>query len=102
MPAFGDQRGEGKRFGMGKLNAAFFECFDPAAQRLAQLAVNGEAGRNLEQRRVQVPQLVGGDGGLDRRARGAVEFAGADLGDGRILVDPGVHLLAQLVESLFE
>ena len=98
VDALGQQRGEGERLGVAELDPALLQRLDPLAERFAQLAVDREALRHLEQRLVQLAQLLGRDRGLDRGAGAAVELAGAGGGHGRVFVLAQLHLLAQVLE----
>src|SRR5262249_38809464 len=96
--ALGQKRREREPLGVAEVDPAFVERSGPALdQRLAQLAMDGEAVRDLEQLVVQRPQLLVGDGGVDVRALAAVELAGARR-HRRVLVLATLHLLAQLLE----
>jgi hypothetical protein len=100
VDAVGQQRAEGERLGLAEVDPALLDRLHPPRERAAQLAVDVEAVGGLQQLLVELAQLLGRDGGVDRRAGGAVEqFAGAAGGvHGRVLVLAGLHLLAQLLQ----
>ena len=66
VDALGQQRGEGERLGVAEVDAALLDRLEAAGERAAQLAVDREALRHLQQRLVQGAELLGGDRGVDR------------------------------------
>ena len=54
VDALGQQRGEGERLGVAELDPAVLQRLDPLGERFAQLAVDREALRHLDQRLVQL------------------------------------------------
>ena len=100
VDALGQQRAERQRLGVAELDAAALDRLDPLLERLAQLAVDGEAVGDADQLLVQLLQRLLVDGRLDLGAAGAVELAGA--GRGRVLELAGLDLLAQLLVGLLQ
>ena len=96
--SLGQKRRVGERLGVPVLDRPVVEDLDPALERLAQLAVDGEAVGEPDQLLVQGPDALLGDLGLDLGALGAIELPGS-TGDGRILELPRLDLRPQGLED---
>ncbi len=98
VDALGQQRAEGERLGVAEVDPALLlDRLQALGEGPAELAVDVEALGGLQQGLVEVEQLLGGHGGVDRRAGGAVELAGAG-GDRRVLVLARLHLRPQVLQ----
>src|SRR6476619_6950807 len=100
--ALGQQRRKGERLGVSEVDSTLRERLDPARQRLAKLAMNGEALGDLEQLLVQGAEPLRGDGRIDVGALGSIELAGCDLRRTLGLVVARLDLPLQLLVDALE